>query len=81
MAPSWAGGVLNLLQDLQASHGLTLVLVSHNLAVVAHLCPVIAVMQAGELVETLSTEDLRAGRARHPHTAELRKLSIELGAG
>ncbi len=71
-------GVLNLLQDLQASRGLTLVLVSHNLAVVAHLCPVIAVMQAGELVETLSTEDLRAGRTRHPHTAELRELCVEL---
>ena len=74
-------GVLNLLRDLQASRGLTLLLVSHNLAVVAHLCPVIAVMQAGELVETLSTEDLRAGRIRHPHTAALRDLSIELDAG
>ena len=73
-------GVLNLLQDLQASRGLTLVLVSHNLAVVAHLCPVIAVMQAGQLVETLSTEDLRAGRTRHPHTTELRALSIDLDA-
>ena len=53
-------------------------LVSHNLAVVAHLCPMIGVMQGGEMVEQLSAEDLRAGRARHPHTAELRALSVEL---
>ena len=31
--------VLNLLRDLQERRGLTFVLVSHNLAVVAHLCP------------------------------------------
>jgi peptide/nickel transport system ATP-binding protein len=70
--------VLNLLTDLQARRGLTIVVVSHNLAVIAHLCPMIAVMQAGEIVETLSTADLRAGRTRHPHTTELRALSTEL---
>ena len=70
--------VLNLLRDLQDRRGLTYVLVSHNLAVVAHLCPVVGVMQGGALVETLSTEDLRAGRIQHPHTRELRSLSVEL---
>jgi peptide/nickel transport system ATP-binding protein len=70
--------VLNLLADLQAQRGLTTVMVSHNLAVLAHLCPMIAVMQAGGIVETLSTDDLRAGRTRHPHTTELRALSVEL---
>jgi peptide/nickel transport system ATP-binding protein len=70
--------VLNLLADLQARRSLTTVMVSHNLAVIAHLCPMIAVMQAGEIVETLSTEDLRAGKTRHPHTTQLRALSAEL---
>ncbi len=70
--------VLNLLDDLQRARGLTYVLVSHNLAVVAHLCGRIGVMQGGELVELISAEDLRAGRTRHPHTAALRELSIEL---
>lgn len=70
--------VLNLLADLQAARGLTYILVSHNLAVVAHLCPTIGVMQAGELVETLSVADLRAGRIAHPHTADLRALAVEL---
>ncbi|HYZ63988.1 MAG TPA: ABC transporter ATP-binding protein [Acetobacteraceae bacterium] len=70
--------VLNLLRDLQERRRLTFVLVSHNLAVIAHLCPIVGVMQAGELVETVSREDLRAGCVRHPHTAELRRLSVEL---
>ena len=70
--------VLNLLADLQQAHSLTYILVSHNLAVVAHLCSRIGVMQGGELVELLSADDLRAGRTRHPHTAALRELSIEL---
>jgi peptide/nickel transport system ATP-binding protein len=70
--------VLNLLSDLQQARGLTYILVSHNLAVVAHLCPRIGVMQSGELVEILSADDLRAGRTHHPHTAALRALSLEL---
>ncbi|MDR3537620.1 MAG: ABC transporter ATP-binding protein [Acetobacteraceae bacterium] len=70
--------VLNLLADLQQARRLTYVLVSHNLAVVGHLCQRIGVMQGGELVETLTAEDLRAGRVKHPHTAALRELSVEL---
>jgi peptide/nickel transport system ATP-binding protein len=70
--------VLNLLADLQQARGLTYVLVSHNLAVVAHLCDRIGVMQGGELVETLTADDLRAGRTTHPHTTALRALSVEL---
>ena len=70
--------VLNLLRDLQVRRGLTYLLVSHNLAVVAHLCSTIGVMQGGDLVETLSADNLRAGRVRHPHTAELRALTVEL---
>ncbi|HLY90703.1 MAG TPA: ABC transporter ATP-binding protein [Acetobacteraceae bacterium] len=70
--------VLNLLSDLQQARGLTYILVSHNLAVVAHLCDRIGVMQGGELVELLSADDLRAGRTKHAHTAALRELSIEL---
>ena len=70
--------ILNLLRDLQAERRLTFVLVSHNLAVTAHLCPTIGVMQAGEIVEVVSASDLREGRVHNPHTAELRRLSVEL---
>jgi len=70
--------VLNLLSDLQEKRGLTYILVSHNLAVVAHLCARIGVMQGGEMVEQLTADDLRAGRTKHPHTEALRRLSVEL---
>ena len=70
--------ILNLLKDLQAERNLTYLMVTHNLAVVAHLCPVIGVMQGGQLVEELSAADLREGRTAHPHTTELRALSVEL---
>jgi peptide/nickel transport system ATP-binding protein len=70
--------VLNLLADLQQRRGLTYLMVSHNLAVVAHLCPMIGVMLDGAMVEQLSADDLRHARIAHPHTAALRALSIEL---
>ncbi|WP_273792762.1 ABC transporter ATP-binding protein [Brucella anthropi] len=70
--------ILNLLGDLRAEKNLTYVLVSHNLAVIAHLCPQVGVMQHGEMVEQLGAEDLRAGRTTHPHTTELRALSVNL---
>ncbi|MCC7426956.1 MAG: ABC transporter ATP-binding protein [Alphaproteobacteria bacterium] len=74
--------VLNLLAELRAAHRLTCILVSHNLAVVAHLCARLAVMQHGEIVETLDEAALRAGRATHPHAQELIALSREIeGSG
>ena len=70
--------VLNLLADLSAARELTCVLVSHNLAVVAQLCDHLAVMQDGLIVDILTEADLREGRAHHPHSAELVRLSREL---
>ena len=35
-------------------------------------------MQAGQIVEQLTAEALREGRTQHPHTTELRALSVEL---
>ncbi|MBT9371664.1 ABC transporter ATP-binding protein [Rhizobium sp. CSW-27] len=70
--------ILNLLSDLRAERRLTYVMVSHNLSVIAHLCGRVGVMINGEMVEQVSAEDLRLGRVHHPHTLELRSLSVEL---
>ncbi|MXP64496.1 ABC transporter ATP-binding protein [Roseomonas sp. M0104] len=72
--------VLNLLADLREARQLTCILVSHNLAVVAHLCERLAVMQGGRIVEVLTEAQLRAGEARHSHTQDLIALSHELEA-
>jgi ABC-type glutathione transport system ATPase component len=48
--------VLNLMRDLQEEFGLTYLLISHNLAVIRHMCDRIGVMQRGRLVEQGAAE-------------------------
>jgi peptide/nickel transport system ATP-binding protein len=67
--------ILNLLKRLQRDNGLTFLMVSHDLAVVAHLCARIAVMTEGKIVEELAVDVLRAGRPSHPYTRELLQSS------
>jgi peptide/nickel transport system ATP-binding protein len=62
--------VLNLMKRLQDEHGLTYVLISHDLAVVRYMADQIGVMYLGKLVELGSAEDIYA-RAAHPYTAAL----------
>lgn len=63
--------ILNLLARLRQTYDLTSILVSHDLAVVAHLCSRIAVMQFGRIVEVISAGDLREGKAQESYTREL----------
>lgn len=62
--------VLNLLKQLQADLGLTIMFISHDLSVVAHTCDHVAVMYLGRLVETAPTRKLFAA-PRHPYTRAL----------
>ena len=62
--------ILNLMQDLQEKYHLTYLLISHNLAVVEHLCDRVAVMYLGNLVEVAETEDLFCHPV-HPYTQAL----------
>ncbi len=68
--------VLNLLMRLKREHGLTYVLVSHNLAVIAHMCEALAVMQNGRIVETLSVEQLRQREPEQAYTRQLLTASL-----
>lgn len=63
--------ILNLLTDLRAERNLTYLMVSHDLAVVGHICENIAVMQHGEIVEILSVENMRSRNVKHPYTKHL----------
>ncbi|MFT3689590.1 oligopeptide/dipeptide ABC transporter ATP-binding protein [Paenirhodobacter sp.] len=73
--------VINLLLELRAEFGLTMIFVSHNLAVVEHLSDRVAVMYLGEKVEEAPVAPIFA-RARHPYTRALlgATLSPEPGA-
>jgi ABC-type oligopeptide transport system ATPase subunit len=62
--------VLNLLRELQREIGLTLVLISHDLSVVRHMCDRVAVMNAGKIVELADNETLYR-EPSHPYTREL----------
>jgi peptide/nickel transport system ATP-binding protein len=62
--------VLNLMKRLQTSHGLTYVVISHDLAVVKYMAERIGVMYLGKLVEIGSAQDIYE-RAAHPYTAGL----------
>ncbi len=64
--------ILSLLIDLQRDTGMSLVLVSHDLSVIAQICDRVAVMYAGQIVELAATEDILR-RPQHPYTAALLK--------
>jgi peptide/nickel transport system ATP-binding protein len=61
---------LNLMSDLEREAGVTFLLISHDLAVVAHICESTAVMYRGRIVEIGETTALFANPA-HPYTREL----------
>ena len=54
--------ILNLLKDLRERRGLTYLLVSHDLAVIAHMCDRVGVMQAASIVEEV---EVRPAARRH----------------
>ena len=62
--------VLNVLRDLQSAHGLTLIVISHDLAVIRYLADSIAVMYLGKLVEHGPAGQVYA-RPLHPYTSGL----------
>jgi peptide/nickel transport system ATP-binding protein len=63
--------VLDVLRDLHQSLGVTIVFVTHDLAVVAELATRVAVMYAGRLVESGTVDEIFATGRRHPYVAAL----------
>jgi len=62
--------IVNLLDELRRRHGLALLFISHNLAVVRHLCDEVVVLYLGRVVERAARDALFAA-PRHPYTRAL----------
>jgi oligopeptide/dipeptide ABC transporter ATP-binding protein len=62
--------ILSLLQELQREMGMSVLIITHNFAVVAEICDRVSVMYAGRIVETADTAALLASPA-HPYTRML----------
>ena len=67
--------VLNLLETLRQRRNLSFIMVSHDLAVVTHLCERLMVMQRGQTVELLASADLAAHRVQDAYTLSLMRAS------
>jgi peptide/nickel transport system ATP-binding protein len=62
--------IINLLEDMRVRYGLTMLFISHDLAVVKNVCDIVAVMYLGKLCEIAPPERLYRA-PRHPYTAAL----------
>ncbi len=63
--------IVNLIMDLRTKLGLTLVMVSHDLALVAHMCDRLAVMHQGKVCEVVTSAALRGQDFSSEHTRTL----------
>jgi len=61
--------ILRLIEELVQARGMALILISHDLALVAHFCDRVAVMYAGRIMEEVPAHELT--RAEHPYTRGL----------
>ena len=68
--------ILNLLADQREEKGLTYLLVSHDLAVIAHMCDRVLIMKDGGFVDELTKADLQAGNTHHAYARELFEASF-----
>ncbi len=69
--------ILSILSDLKQNFGTALLLITHNLGIIAEACDRVAVMYAGKIVEEGPARDVFAEPA-HPYTRELLRSTISL---
>lgn len=60
--------VLNLLSDLRDAKQLTFVLVSHDIAVIAHMCDRVLVMKDGQFIDEMTNGDVQSRKTHHGYS-------------
>jgi peptide/nickel transport system ATP-binding protein len=63
--------VLNMIKELRDRLGTAMLIITHDLGIVAQICDDVAVMYAGEIIEAGTVEDIFTDDRRHPYTAGL----------
>lgn len=63
--------VLMMIKDLRNRLGTSMLMITHDLGIVARICDDVGVMYAGKIVESGSVEDIFSGEAHHPYTEGL----------
>jgi len=71
--------ILDVMRELQAEIGMTIVFITHNLGVVAQMCDFVAVMYLGRIVEQASIEDIFYN-PKHPYTSALLRSIPHVGS-
>ena len=74
--PQTTKSILSLLQEINQKYGITIVVITHEMAVIQQICHHVAVLEKGELVEQGTVEEL----FRSPKTEAARKLIISSGS-
>ena len=63
--------ILSMICDLQRKYGTSVIMITHDLGVVAETCDKVGIMYAGEIVEYGTLEDIFTGKDHHPYTTGL----------
>ena len=63
--------VLAMINELRERLGTSMILITHDLGIVAQMCEKVAIMYAGEIIESGTVEDIYSGKMQHPYTKGL----------
>ncbi len=63
--------VLSMIRDLRNQLGMSMIMITHDLGIIAQTCDKVAVMYAGEFIESGTLEDIFTGKDHHPYTTGL----------
>ncbi len=63
--------VLAMINELREKMGTAMLLITHDLGIVAQMCDNVAIMYAGEIIESGTVEDIYSGKIQHPYTRGL----------
>ena len=66
--------VLSMMRELRDRLGTSMLLITHDLGIVAQTCDDVAVMYAGEIIESGTAEDIFLGERHHPYTVGLSRI-------